>query len=377
MARPVDRIRIETAAGGFDAFQSLELVTDLLDVSTATFTIGDDSTWSELERVVAPGQDFRIYVNDLLQMTGRAEVNEVPGDAGEGSVLQLICRTKMADARYCSADQKLSLKGASLKDFVLKLYEQLGYTESEFAFAPAVDVDLMTGKRKGSPDPVDLEPIKLDQAKVNPPETIFTAAGRHLKRHHMMHWDGSDGRILVGAPDDEQEPRYRLLCKRGAASAGNNTLSTRRIKDWSEVASEVWVFGGTSAKDVTKASLRGVAVDLDVFSTAQNTGHFYRPVTITNEAVKTQAQADAQATRELAARAKRKDAWEVRVDGWSYWNGHELIPYAINATADIDVEVVGAAGAGRYLITRVVRSLDADAGAITALTLVAPGVFVI
>ena len=374
MARRPDVVRVETDVGGFDAFQQLELSTDLLDTSAATLEIGDDGSWRALERIIAPGERFRIYLNGLLQFTGRAEVNEAPVSADAGTVVQLILRTKMSDARYASADPKTSFKDTSIKAFVLALYEPLGYGAADFAFAPAADRNLMTGKKTGAEDPVDLEPLKVEQAKVGPPETIFDAASRMLKRHHLMHWDGADGRILVGRPDDTQTPLYRFLCKRGTQAGGNNVLSARRIIDWSEVPGEVWVSGGTNGKDVVRASLRGVSVDLDLARVAATNGHFARKVLIPSEGAKTQTQADAQARRERAARSKRKDAWEVELDGWTYWDGSSSTPIVVNTTADIDVETVGAASSGRYLLSRVSRSLSADAGLTARVELLAPGI---
>lgn len=375
-ARPRDVIRIETEKGAFDAFNSIQLVQDLFDSSTAAVEIGDDGTWKEIEQIVAPGKPFKVFCNGLLQMTGRCEVNEVPVEASSGTVVSLTCRTKMADARYASADPKTSFKDVSVKKFVLSLYAQLGYTEADFQFAPAADVDLITGKKRGHPDPIDLEPLKAEQAKVSPPETIVEAASKHLARHHLIHWDAADGRICVGRPDDTQAPFYRFLCKRGTQAAGNNVIGARRIKDWSEVPSELWVYGGTVGKDITKSAFRGLAVDLDLLAVAADAGHFHRAVIIPAEGAKSLAQATARAQRELAARSRRKDAWEFEIDGWAYWNGSELINYAINTTCDVDVETVGGVSNGRYLLSRIARSLDPKKGATTAVQVVAPGILV-
>jgi prophage tail gpP-like protein len=374
--RPRDSIRIETGKGSFDAFNNISLVQDLFDSSTATVEIGDDGSWREIEKIIEPGQPFRIYCNELLQMTGRCEALDVPVEARSGTVVQLTCRTKMADARYASADPKISFSNVSVKQFILALYAPLGYTAADFQFAPAADVNLMTGKAKGSPDPTDLEALKVDQAKVTPPETIFEAASKHLARHHLIHWDAADGRICVGRPDDTQDPRYRFLCKRGVQAAGNNIIGARRIADWSEVPGEVWVYGGSAGKDVTKSAIRGVAVDLDLARVAGDTGHFKRIVIIPAEGAKTSAQASARAQRELAARSRRKDAWEFEVDGWSFWDGSALINYANNTTCDVDVETVYAGANGRYILSRIARTLDPGKGASTAVQVVAPGILV-
>ena len=383
-ARAPDRVVIETARGVFDRFQRVEVVQDLFDVATASFEIGDDGTWRELERIVAPGETFQVYLHPAgrdrrLVMTGRAEANEVPCDATGGTVVQLVCRTKMADARYASADPKTRFTKTTIKDFLLALYAPLGYGPADFVFSDVGDVDLVTGKTKGGKKPATpLEPIKADQLKVNPPETIFEAAARILKRHHVLHYDGADGRIIVGAPDGGAAARYRFLCRRGAASAGNNVMRAKRVKDWSEAAGEVWVFGGGFSKDFAGAPVKGVSVDLDLAAVAAGRDQFRRKVLIPTEGATTRDLASAQARRELMARAKRKDAWEVDVDGWTYWDGADAVPLAINAVADVDVETVGGSASGRYVVTRLARRMSAEegdgGGALSSMTLVAPDV---
>jgi prophage tail gpP-like protein len=365
-------MRIEGERGSFDLYESVDLNRDIYDVSSVVMQVGDDNAWRALENVVDPGKQFRVYINDRLQMTGRAEINEAPLDAESGAELTLTCKTKMSDAKYCSADPKTRVNNTSIKDFVLALYAPLGYTEADFVFVPGTDIDLMTGKSKGAKTPTDLEPIKADQAKVNPPESIFEAASRHLRRHHLMHWDAADGRIIVGRPATTSAPLYRFVCKRGSESAGNNVLSPRRILDWSEVPSEVWVFGGTSGRDVSKAPFRGVSTDLDLAAVFASTGHFNRPVLIPAEGAKTRDLADAQALRERQARSKRKNAWEVNVDGLTWWDGSSSTPLALGTVAELDVDTVAGRANGRFVVTRISQHLGPDRGAVSILSLVAP-----
>jgi prophage tail gpP-like protein len=281
----------------------------------------------------------------------------------------------MADARYASADPKTKFQDVSIKQFLLALYKPLGYTAADFVFDAETDRNLLTGEKAGARALVDLDPLQEGRAKVKPPETIFEAASRHLKRYHMAHWDAADGRIVVGKPDDMQPPIYRLLGKRGVDGQSNNVTSVKRIRDWSEVPSEVRTFGNTIDDDNELVPFVGVATDPDLLIVSKLPGgHFTRPVHLPVEGLKTKGKADAQSRRELAARSKRKDAWEATADGWSYWNGSRLIPWAINTTADVDIDVIGSEAAGRYLIHRVRRSLDPHGSGSTQMSLVAPGV---
>lgn len=374
MPRPRDQIRLETDAGAFDAFEKVALAEDLFDLRTLTIELGDARAWNELRRRLQHGQRMRLYLNGRIQFTGFLEDREGPVDPDAGATLQVVLRTALADARYRSADPKVSMKGVSIKQFILALFAPLGLGPSDFNFAAATDADLATGKKRGFLDPVDLEPLKADQAKVTPPATVYDTAAKHLQRHHLMMWDGADGRIIIGKPAVSAPPSYRFQLRRGVDARGNNLSTARRIEDWSELPSEVWVYGNSFAKDIVRVANKGVAVDLDAVL-AQGLGtpsHFNRMVLIPSEGAKTQAQAEAQAKRELAARSRNKDAWEMTTDGWSYWTGHEAVPLVHNTIADVDIETVSGTGAGRYLIARVVRQLDADGGPVAQLHLIAP-----
>jgi hypothetical protein len=375
MARIRDVIRVESEGAVFDRFQSLEVVNDIAGISEAIFEVGDDGSYADLRELVAPGREFTVYLNGHPRLRGRAEVNEVPGDTTNGVLVRLIVRTKLTDARYASAEP-VKVEGVTVKAFVLGLYSQLGFTESDFKFAEFGDVELMTGKSgKGIVD--DFEAVKIDQAKIQPPETVYAAVERHLKRFKATHWDGPLGEILVGRPNDQQRPLYRLQAKRGAPGKANNIISFTKIVDWSEVPSTVTVYGSTQGKDITASKFKAVATDEDVEAVRARTGHFYRPVIVQDQQSTSLAAAERAARRELSARIRRKDAWEVTTDGWSYWNGSEQIPWANNTVVDIDVESLGQAACGPYLIVRVSLKLDLMGAATTSLTMVAPGVWVL
>jgi prophage tail gpP-like protein len=97
-------------------------------------------------------------------------------------------------------------------------------------------------------------------------------------------------------------------------------------------------------------------------------------VIILNEGARSQAQVDAQARRERSQRSRRKDAYEITVDGWSYWDGARAIPWAINTTADVDVDVVGGPQ-GLYYVHRVTCRYDAQGAPVTTLNVVAQGIW--
>ncbi len=377
MARLPDQLKIEAVGAGggkgvLDNFTSFMITHDLTSPSEAALELGDDGSWASLEQYIAPGTEYRVFLNDRLSLSGRVEVDDIPLDAEGGAVVRFTVRTKIADAMYASARQKIRVKNTSIKDFLLELYDPLGYAESDFVFDPATSRDLMTGKdtaNKGRPTRVDLEPIKLDAARVNPPETIYAAADRHLRRHGLLHWDTPDGKIVVSAPNDSQDPIYYLRMMRGERGRENNILGATRTKDYSGIPSVVGVFGVGGKSNFAKSKVSALAKDDDVIAAG-----FHRPVSIIAEAIKTNALAERAAAREMSARSKRKDAWELEIDGLSWWSGTENVPWGIDTVCNVETDLAGGA-LGAYYIHRVVQRRDADSGDVTNLSVLRRGIW--
>jgi prophage tail gpP-like protein len=281
----------------------------------------------------------------------------------------------MSDARYASARPKTIASNETFDKFILECYKDIGLTKDDFEFDALKDVSMMTGKSiSGGVGVTTFDACKPDQTKVAPPETIFTAVDKHLRRFKAVHWDGANGKIVVGIPDDSLNPKFILQCKQTPRGVGNNICGFRRIRDWSEVAREVWIVGATPGREIAKIPVKGNAIDQDVQDVFNKMGHFSRLVLVPSQDPTNDSTAGQQAKRELSARRQRKDGWEILLDGWSYWDGNEQIPYAPNMTADITADVLGGPH-GRHLITRTQMDASTDGGCLTRLTCVAAGIF--
>jgi len=370
MQRPKEDVWIETDAGRFSAFSSIEVSSDIFGEAQAIFEVGDDRAWRTVHRLLYPSANASILVSGCPVFTGRIDCTELPETVESGTTIQVVMRTRMADARVAGADPSIVLANTSIRDFILRLFAGVGLTSADFLFTPETDRDLVTGRKGAKAPPIDLEPLKADQAKVLPTESIADCAKRHLERHHLMIWEAASGLICVGMPSDTQPPFYRFTRRDGVC----NYRSARPVRDWGETPSEMWIYGGAIGKDVTRAPVKGVAVDYDLAIAAASSGHFQRRVVLGVEGAKDQARADLQARRELAARSRRKAAWTVDVDDWSQWDGVRALPYAINATADFDVEThEGTDLNGIFLVTAVRKTYTPDDSTRASLTLLKQG----
>lgn len=369
---PIDTVRIESENGeSFDIFNSLSIANDFMAPSEAAFEVGDDGTWAELENITGMGKKFKVFVNDRLRLTGRVELNDIPIDPSNGAVTRFTVRTLMADAMYACANPNVKVKSTSIKDFILYLWSPLGVKESDFVFLADVSRNLMTGvSSDGTKPKVALEELKEEQAKVNPPETIYQATDRHLQRHGFMIWDAPDGKIVVGAPDDVQTPIYQFRMFGEASRRNqNNVLSMQRTKDWSGVPGLIYMAGTGGNKDWTKSKVRGFVTQNEV-----DKAGFYRPVLLISEGLKNDKLAQRQAEREMTNRSKRMDMWTVVVDGLSYFDGSSRYQYAIDTTADVISSVAGGPN-GAYLVTRVQLNRNTTEGDTAELSLLKRGLW--
>lgn len=376
---PLDTLRIEARGVGgssssvfsFEDWTSFTLRTSMVEPAECSLELGDDTGWSRLTSILQLGSEFQVFLGDRPRMRGRVEAIDSTGDAGQSATQRIVIRTKLSDALYSSAPQGIRLKGATLKQFILACYSSLGFKESDFDFRGDVSRDLLTGARKkGGKAPVDLDRLSKEDAKVNPPETIFTAVDRHLRRHGMLHWDGADGRIVVAAPDDQQDPSYFLQTFRSGSSAQlNNIKSLQRVFDVSQSPTTLGIYGKGGAVDFSKVKLGAV-----LFNPELQAAGFRRTIILVDEGLRNLANAQRRAAHEFATRNRGLQRIVVVCDGLTYREGSSLIPYAPDTVADIVSDPHGGALGAFYLET-VDLTRNVDEGDSSTLSLVQQGVW--
>lgn len=380
MIRRPDRVEIQIVGGSdsgakiLDNFTSISITNDITLPSEASFELGDTWTWNALKPYISHGTVYKVFLNDKLRMTGRVEMNDLPIDPEGGPVVRFTVRTKLADAQYASAEPSVSVKNTTIKQFVLNVYAPLGYTEDDFVFKANVARDLITGKDtsgQGTPTEVLLDKITVKDARVNENDTVYTAVDKHLRRYGYMHWDSPDGKIVVSAPNDQQDPIYFFRCSRYGDSRLNNIMRMTRVQDWSGIPSVLTVWG----HDEKRRKTGGIAPlddeNLDVYRAG-----FYRPVNINNNSVRSTERLQRMANREYSARAKMKDAFEIEVDGLSFWAGDSRIPWTPDSVVNIESDISGG-NLGAYYIHRTVVNRDAVNGDTTNLSVIKKGIWVL
>jgi prophage tail gpP-like protein len=413
--RPRDTVLIESVEGGgfsivVDRSTQYELVLDLLAPSVARFEIGDSGTWGAIRDALGIGGTFQVSINGSPRLRGRLLTRNLAVSADAGATVQVMVRTRLADAMFTAADPKIGVRNTTIKDVILAAYARMGLTEADFVFQSDVARDLITGRRSGQPDraagiryrirqaeaaldpykdvkinllrkqlssaeglPVDpeLDTLKEDEARPHPPESIYAFGERHLSRFSLAHWDGPDGRIVVGHPDDSQKASYIMTARRGKKALTNNLLGATKSEDFEEVPANLWVFGVGGGRDQAKARVKYMELDATL---AAIDPKLDRGAIIIDEGIRTQEQAAARARREMMRRSLAKDTWVLETDGLSYWSGTESVPYGVDTVADVRVDVAGAAS-GPYLVRQVAMRGNAQDEHTTQLTCVGKGIW--
>jgi len=354
-----------------EGFTSVSIRNSIVEPAEVSVELGDDTGWDRLSSLTGLGSEYQVYVNDRPRMRGRVEAVDSPTDAGKGTVQRLVVRTKLSDAIYSSAPAGIRMRDITIKDFILSCYASVGLTETDFDFRGDVSRDLMTGRgSRGQRPPIAIERIKTDQAKVQPNETIFVAVDRHLRRHGFLHFDGADGRIVVAAPDDQQDPLYffRAYKERQLAQV-NNVVSVQRGLDVSGSPTHLGVFGKSWKADFTKAKIGSVLFNPDLIAAG-----FNRRIVIIDEGLRSRAFAERRASREFAARNRGLERLTIVSDGLSYREGGDVIPFAPDTVADVLVSEMGGA-LGAYFVESVQMDRSASGGDLTTLVMVRQGVW--
>lgn len=365
-----------SAPAGFDfnfgEWTSFSLTNTIVGPAEASFELGDETGYGRMEQLLELGALLYVTVDDRSRIVGRVEARDSAIDASGSATQRCVVRTRITDALTASAPARVQVRNTSVKDFILALYEGIGLEEADFDFQANVSRDLMTGRTsRGQRTAPDLEPLKIDQAKVKPPEAIFAAADRHLRRHGFLHWDGPDGRIVVAAPDDQQEPVATLRLFNPPNGQHNNVLRAERSQSVADSPTVLGVFGIGGGNDFAKARVSAIQFNEDLIRRG-----FRRSSVIVDEAVRTKALAEARVRREYSQRSRGLERLTVTVDGLSYREGSELVPWSPDTVVDCVIEPLGGA-LGAYYVESVQMTRSATASDASVLSLVQRGSWVL
>jgi prophage tail gpP-like protein len=379
---PRDVVTIATEGGKdasilVDRATQYEITTDMLSPSTARFELGDESTWADLRPILGIGSRVVVSVNGWARIKGRLLTRNLAVSTGGGATVQVAVRTMLADAMFSAVDTKIGVNNVNLKDLIIAAFSRTvdgksnGITEKDFVFEENVVRNVLTGRSSSKVAAPEVHTLREDEARPHAGETQYGFVDRHLSRFSLLMWDAPDGRIVIGKPDDTQNPIYTMRARKGPASRVNNILTATKVEDFEEVPRDLWVFGVGGGKDLPKSLVKYVQLDVTL---AGLTPLLTRTAIVVDESIHTEEQAAARARREMMRRSLQKDSWTLTTDGFAYWSGSESYPYVIGCVSDVGVDVAGGAN-GAYLIYQCSMRGSAHDGHTTTLVQAGRGVW--
>ena len=398
MNEPFDSITVEAYGTpgsthidfNFEDWTTFALTSSIMRPCEASFELGDQTGWERLTELISLGSEFRVFVDDRLRLTGRIEQLNSVSDARQSATQRFTVRTKLSDAVFSAAPQNVRLSGRTVREFLLALYKDIGLTEANFDFRGDVSRDVMTGRITKGPDahsrrrgvdgrlladpPAGFEAVEEteENSKVQPPESIYEAADRVLRRHGMLHWDGPDGKIVVAPPNDMQDPIAFLRSIRGedgGAGQYNNVQSLERDQDVSEAPTEMGVFGMGGKAGFARASVSAVIRNQALIDRG-----FTRRAAVLDEGLTNQAIAKHRACREFVTRSRGLDRITAIVDGLSYRDDGDRVPWSPDTTVEVFDDTLGGV-LGVYYAEEIQMQRDAGAGDVARISLVRQGVW--
>jgi len=395
-----DFAKVTLGSSELSTWQSYEITSDLTTPADAfSLTVPMTGTYDQRRdviRAMREGVRISVYISaepdagttvEALQMTGVIDNLSVTGGRG-GTVLRIqgrdnggLLTSAMVDPRLAvtSSTRLVALIGDLISDFGMEVVtdtalarqELTGMSQSESASAlgrararsggsTSARAAARARRGHGGLTRPEVERVSVRDARPRMRETVWEFIDRHCRRFGVMCWVDARGRLVIGAPDYDQEPIMRLVRTLApTAEEPNNILEGGSTERWDGLSSEVTVYGRAHGQDGSRSRFVGHATNPNV--------DVHRPVVIHDPSCRTTEEAQRRANEELGR--QREDAFFLEYDVPHHGQGSRL--YAIDTVLDVLDEE--AAVEGLFYVVGRTFTCSRQEGAKTRLRLVPLG----
>ena len=323
-------------------------------VDSDLYTAGDafSVTLPDPAFAVNPGQQFQLFVNDRLEMTGIIDrVSEYNGKDGSRVVVEGRDLLGLVVDSYC--EEFITLEGVTLKaERLLRAVPFINRKNIEYQAGIAGATASKTGDN-------DLFDLSQDLAQIEPGQTVFEVLRDFAESRGAMFFSLPDGTFVFGRPKAKGKPLFTIT--RRLDGAGNNVMDGSRVRDISQQYSKIIVVGQKQGADGIEAA------DLNTIAIAQvDDVPFYKPfVEINNNDLASPANAG----RVIAERQRAMGLQLSYTTPGHSVNGRNWAVNELCAVLDEKFEINGT-----YLIYGRTFRIDKSRGPVTELRLGLPGV---
>lgn len=182
--------------------------------------------------------------------------------------------------------------------------------------------------------PVEVEQIRIRDARPRPGESVWAFIERHARRFGLMLWADPDGRIVVSSPNYQSPVRgFLRRTRRSSDTEPNNILAGGVRINGADRFGEVRVYGRARGRDVSRSRIYATASDPNVPFTRLHVMH--------DASIRDQDEADRLAQRTLAHGAARTRTFDYTVQGHAYRTREGPIYYAPDTVLHVYDDVAG------------------------------------
>jgi len=304
-----DTLRIVVGGKDLAIVKSYEFASSVLEVpSSFALRIGHAGVVSDLLKLCPPHAEYKVYVRDILQASGRLDGFSVPSD--EGSTVELRGRDLLAPLHDAFIREEVSYASKTYLELVQTALKGAGVEYSgKIVHSNASNRKQITGVDVKAQERVNVEEIVVEKGKGGVVYKTVVAklserwgdfVRTHLDRAGLFLWAAANGDVILSAPNTDQEPTYELVHDPAFRESQRRFFGGVRRDEYRDGVepprySEAVVYSRTAAKKFGRGKVKGGFVDQGMIDLGID-----RPLTMRDANVASIEQAERLAARKLA-----------------------------------------------------------------------------
>lgn len=268
--------------------------------SSFALQLGSGMTAADILQAYPKGSPFQLIVGGQRQFAGFTDGNRVSGDSGATEVaikgrdvIKFLHDSFHERESTYTAETNAGLLAKALE--ALEMQRPFGEPgQRPFVLSSgATTRDLRTGAKIAVSGPDDYAPELLTPVGTVGNGTIVLRAKlgerwtdvitRNLQQTGLFMWGSADGDIVIGRPNTDQAPLYRIVRQRGGSRTPINTVKRFVFDDDLQPRySEVVIYGRTTGRRYARTTSRGAYVDAEMVNAGVHKVLVLRDVDVTS-----------------------------------------------------------------------------------------------
>jgi len=347
-----------------DRWDSYSIDTDFLTPTDGwSFTVGGEEAYVANIGQLQPDYRVQLYVDGMLQLTGFIDNVSMSSTPEGGLVTTVTGRDILRPLCKANMPPDFKVDGLTIEALVeslLPYYYKQGQpnliTDSQ-SQRSLLDVAASVKPK----DRAAMLKKLVERTRANPGDGAFEFIARNIRRFGLWLWAMPNGDLVLGGPEYEQAPAYKIQRRRGERSVAYPSATYER--DRTQTPSFISVRAKTTAKEWAKGEVFG-AIDMGA-----RDHWFVEPAYMQNDSATTMEECYAFALQELTRLTESSEVYTCTAVGH---RDHETgNMFQVNTIATIEDDILGVRG--DFWVSRRTFRKDLGGGTTTELRLVPKG----